>query len=85
MKNNNHYEGKSMFYKILNIFEKQAKKDPLMELESKLFFLTYHFTIEDWKNIRTKEFYKNMELIQDEWERKKYLINEVKAYLQGRP
>lgn len=85
MNNNNHYEGKSTFYQLLNIFDKQSKKNPIMELESKLFFLTYHFTIQDWKNIRTKEFYQNMDLIQDEIERKKYLINEVKAYLQGRP
>ena len=82
---NQTYSGGSSFYKMLQIFEKQALKNPLMELHSKLFFLTYHFTIQDWKNIRTYEFYRNCDKIHDEYEKKQDIINIVKAYLQSKP
>ena len=69
--------------KVLRIFKNQSLEDESYLLDDKLFQLSLNLNLDDWKKIRTKDYYEKVRFKKD-YERKKILYNYIINYLNNK-
>jgi hypothetical protein len=77
--------------KINKIFDQQIKQDKKFEVHKELFNLTFDFTIDDWKFIRTEKYWQTMDALAHNAEidalvydaKQEYTLKCVKYYLKN--
>lgn len=66
---------------INKVFDRQIKRDNKFYIHKQLFNLTYNFTHNDWKNIRSKEYFEVLDSLNYN-DKKVYTLICIKKYLQ---
>jgi hypothetical protein len=67
------------YKEVIELFDIQIKQNKNFEIDKELFELTYDLTIEDWKIIRTKEYWIKIDSLLN-YSKKKMIIDYVKNY-----
>jgi hypothetical protein len=67
--------------RINKIFDQQIKQDKKFEIHKELFNLTFDFTIDDWKFIRTEKYWQTIDILPYD-AKQEYTLKCVKYYLK---
>ena len=67
---------------INKIFDKQINKDEKFEIHKRLFNLTFDFSIDDWKFIRTEKYWQTIDKLPYD-AKKEYTLKFVEYYLNN--
>jgi hypothetical protein len=67
-----------------SVFDRQIKEDKRYKIDKEIFNLTLNWNIEDWKKIRTKTYWKEIDSIFSSIDKKKYKLNKIKEYYESR-
>ena len=68
--------------KVNQIFDRQIGRDNNYLIDKKLFNLTLNFTINDWRTMRTAEYWETIKKL-NSIKRKEYTLIYVKNYLRN--
>jgi uncharacterized protein YxjI len=88
---NNYWSTEGQVKRVNDKFDLQIKKEALFLIDKKLFNITKSFTIDDWRIIRTAEYWEThdnilrfnypWEEIPNQIECKKFILSQVKQYI----
>lgn len=66
-----------------SVFDRQIKEDKRYKIDKEIFNLTLNWSVEDWKKIRTETYWKEIDNISGDINKKIYKLNKIKQYYEN--